>query len=296
MRRGNGTEIRVRGCRRLQGPGEVRPRQEQAERHQGHGPHSRRRRAPVLQSGPAGELRRHYPRPAVRPGQHLTGGPAVEVLADAAHQGLGALTGGGVVTPPHRKVKKNPSKWYEGIYERRRKHTRHAASTSSTESRISRTGGPRSPPRPTRAPDVTRSKPSPGLLSHQQTAARGPFRHSDHRTDLHRSTRRRRSMRELGRRRNPAPGPAERTAVVAAWETGMDGQRSPSALATCSAVVEAACIACQWVGPAHQQSPVGRVARANRVLAVPDLHSPLDDSAVPPPAAQEEKDEEGDPR
>ncbi|MFJ3516012.1 hypothetical protein [Streptomyces sp. NPDC090131] len=106
--------------------------------------------------------------------KHLTGGPAVEVLADAAHQGLGALTGGGVVTPPHRKVKKNPPEWYEGIYERRRKHTRHAASASSTESRTSRTGGPRSPPRPTRAPDVTRSKPSPGLLSHQQTAARGP--------------------------------------------------------------------------------------------------------------------------
>ncbi|MFD9634903.1 transposase family protein [Streptomyces violascens] len=51
----------------------------------------------------------------------VAGGPAVEILADAGCQGLGAQTGGRVVTPPHRKVKKNPPEWYEEMYERRRK-------------------------------------------------------------------------------------------------------------------------------------------------------------------------------
>ncbi|MFD8635955.1 transposase [Streptomyces sp. NPDC059533] len=36
----------------------------------------------------------------------------------AAHR---RRTGGRVVTPPHRKFKKNPPEWYEEIYERRRK-------------------------------------------------------------------------------------------------------------------------------------------------------------------------------
>ncbi|MFE5826470.1 hypothetical protein ACFQ7B_32550 [Streptomyces erythrochromogenes] len=35
-------------------------------------------------------------------------GSAVEILADAGYQGLGAQTGGRVVTPPHRKFKKDP--------------------------------------------------------------------------------------------------------------------------------------------------------------------------------------------
>ncbi|MFJ4689546.1 transposase family protein [Streptomyces sp. NPDC088789] len=51
----------------------------------------------------------------------LAEGPAVEILADAGYQGLGAQTGGRVVTPPHRKFKKNASDWYEEIYERQRK-------------------------------------------------------------------------------------------------------------------------------------------------------------------------------
>ena len=37
----------------------------------------------------------------------LSGGAAVKILADAGYQGLGAQTGGRVVTPPHRKFKKN---------------------------------------------------------------------------------------------------------------------------------------------------------------------------------------------
>lgn len=50
----------------------------------------------------------------------LTNGPGVEILADAGYQGLGAQTGGRVVTPPHRKFKKNPPDWYEEMYERQR--------------------------------------------------------------------------------------------------------------------------------------------------------------------------------
>ncbi|NYE43522.1 transposase [Streptomyces fulvorobeus] len=51
----------------------------------------------------------------------LADAPAVEILADAGYQGLGAQTGGRVVTPPHRKFKKNPPEWYEEMHERQRK-------------------------------------------------------------------------------------------------------------------------------------------------------------------------------
>jgi hypothetical protein len=51
----------------------------------------------------------------------LADGPAVEILADAGYQGLGAQTGGRVIPPPHRKFKKNAPDWYEEIYEWQRK-------------------------------------------------------------------------------------------------------------------------------------------------------------------------------
>ncbi|MFD9744078.1 transposase family protein [[Kitasatospora] papulosa] len=51
----------------------------------------------------------------------LADGPPVEILADAGYQGLGAQTGGRVVTPPHRKFKKNAPDWYEEMDERQRK-------------------------------------------------------------------------------------------------------------------------------------------------------------------------------
>ncbi|MFC8838064.1 transposase family protein [Streptomyces griseoincarnatus] len=51
----------------------------------------------------------------------LADGPAVEILADAGYQGLGAQTGGRVITPPHRKFKKNAPDWYEEMHERQRK-------------------------------------------------------------------------------------------------------------------------------------------------------------------------------
>ncbi|MGX7829848.1 transposase family protein [Actinokineospora sp. 24-640] len=43
----------------------------------------------------------------------LAAADSVEILADAGYQGLGAETGGAVVTPPHRKFRKNPPTWYE---------------------------------------------------------------------------------------------------------------------------------------------------------------------------------------
>ncbi|MFJ9720875.1 transposase family protein [Streptomyces sp. NPDC101213] len=51
----------------------------------------------------------------------LTGGPAVEILADAGYQGLGAQTGGRLITPPHRKFRRNAPDRYEEIHERQRK-------------------------------------------------------------------------------------------------------------------------------------------------------------------------------
>ncbi|WP_324604922.1 transposase family protein, partial [Streptomyces xylophagus] len=48
-------------------------------------------------------------------------GPAAEILADAGYQSLGAQTGGRMVTPPHRKLKKNAPDRHEEIYERQRK-------------------------------------------------------------------------------------------------------------------------------------------------------------------------------
>ncbi|WP_227870052.1 transposase [Streptomyces otsuchiensis] len=51
----------------------------------------------------------------------LADGTAVEILADAGYQGLGVQTGGRVVTPPHRKFKKNVPGWYVEIHERQRK-------------------------------------------------------------------------------------------------------------------------------------------------------------------------------
>ncbi|MFE7582653.1 transposase family protein [Streptomyces gardneri] len=51
----------------------------------------------------------------------LADGPVVEMLADAGYQGLGAQTGSRVVTPPHRKFKKDAPDWYEEMHERQRK-------------------------------------------------------------------------------------------------------------------------------------------------------------------------------
>lgn len=47
--------------------------------------------------------------------------PAPAILADAGYQGLGAQTGGRIITPPHRKFRKNPPAWYEQHYACQRK-------------------------------------------------------------------------------------------------------------------------------------------------------------------------------
>ncbi|MEV1063645.1 hypothetical protein [Streptomyces sp. NPDC050263] len=56
-----------------------------------------------------------------RPAAGRKDGAAVVILADAGCQGLGVQTGGRVVTPPHRRFKKNAPEWYEEMHERRRK-------------------------------------------------------------------------------------------------------------------------------------------------------------------------------
>ncbi|MFD9865602.1 transposase family protein [Streptomyces alboflavus] len=43
------------------------------------------------------------------------------ILADAGYQGLGAQTGGQVITPPHRKFKKNAPPWWKETFTQRRK-------------------------------------------------------------------------------------------------------------------------------------------------------------------------------
>ncbi|WP_241195584.1 transposase family protein [Streptomyces sp. ADI93-02] len=71
----------------------------------------------------ARKLRGHHPRPPVRAGQALgqrfrRADPCR--LPAAGCRGLGAQTGGRVVTPPHRKFEKNAPDWYERMHERQR--------------------------------------------------------------------------------------------------------------------------------------------------------------------------------
>ncbi|MET9017847.1 hypothetical protein ABZX74_44540 [Streptomyces olivaceoviridis] len=45
----------------------------------------------------------------------------MRTLADAGYQGLGVQTDGHVITPPHRRFKKDAPEWDEEMYERQRK-------------------------------------------------------------------------------------------------------------------------------------------------------------------------------
>ncbi|WP_307129293.1 transposase family protein [Streptomyces aurantiacus] len=58
----------------------------------------------------------------------LADGPAVEILADAGYQGLGAQTGGRVMTPPHRKFKKNAPTGTRRCTSASARHTHHVVS------------------------------------------------------------------------------------------------------------------------------------------------------------------------
>ena len=100
----------------------------------------------------------------------LVNGPAVEILADAGYQGLGAQTGGRVVTPPHRKFKKNPPEWYAEMHERQRKahssrriRVEHGIGHLKNCRALARHHGRRE-----HMSDIIRA--IAGLLSHQQTA------------------------------------------------------------------------------------------------------------------------------
>ncbi|MFB8405295.1 transposase family protein [Streptomyces sp. NPDC055912] len=105
----------------------------------------------------------------------LADGPVVEVLADAGYQGLGAQTGGRVVTPPHRKFKKDPD-CYEEMYERQRKahssrriRVEHGIAHLKNWRALARHLGRRE-----HISDTVQAV--AGLLSHQQTADLNPRR------------------------------------------------------------------------------------------------------------------------
>ncbi|MFE5735554.1 transposase family protein [Streptomyces sp. NPDC056528] len=106
----------------------------------------------------------------------LADGPAVEILADAGYQGLGAQTGGRVVTPPHRKFKKNTPDWYEEMHERQRKahssrriRVEHGIAHLKNWRALARHLGRRE-----HMSDTVQAV--AGLLSHQQTADLSPRR------------------------------------------------------------------------------------------------------------------------
>ncbi|MCD2469495.1 transposase [Streptomyces sp. MBT42] len=106
----------------------------------------------------------------------LADGPVVEVLADAGYQALGAQTGGRVVTPPHRKFKKDAPDWYEEMYERQRKahssrriRVEHGIAHLKNWRALARHLGRRE-----HISDTVQAV--AGLLSHQQTADLNPRR------------------------------------------------------------------------------------------------------------------------
>ncbi|WP_435296313.1 transposase family protein [Streptomyces sp. YPW6] len=108
----------------------------------------------------------------------LADGPAVEILADAGYQGLGAQTGGRVITPPHRKFKKNAPDWYEEMHERQRKA--HSSRRIRVEHGIAHLKNWRALARHLGRRDHMSDtvQAVAGLLSHQQTADLTSARHA----------------------------------------------------------------------------------------------------------------------
>ncbi|WP_229866386.1 transposase [Streptomyces spinoverrucosus] len=101
----------------------------------------------------------------------LADGPFMEILADAGYQGMGAQTGGRVVTPPHRKFKKNAPAWYEERHELQRKahssrriRVEHGIAHLKNWRALARHLGRRE-----HMSDIVQA--IAGLLSHQQNAA-----------------------------------------------------------------------------------------------------------------------------
>ncbi|GAB7110255.1 hypothetical protein JCM4814A_85700 [Streptomyces phaeofaciens JCM 4814] len=109
----------------------------------------------------------------------------MEILADAGYQGLGAQTGGSMVTPPHRKFKKNPPEWYEEIYERQRKA--HSSRRIRVEHGIAHLKNWRALAlhhgRREHLSDTVQA--IAGLFHSSRPPPAGSVSHSDHRADLH---------------------------------------------------------------------------------------------------------------
>jgi hypothetical protein len=102
----------------------------------------------------------------------LADGPFIEILADAGYQGMGTQTGGRVVTPPHRKFRKNAPAWYEERHELQRKA--HSSRRIPVEHGIAHLKNWRALTRHLgrreHMSDIVQAV--AGLLSHQQTASR----------------------------------------------------------------------------------------------------------------------------
>ncbi|MEU9298682.1 hypothetical protein [Streptomyces sp. NPDC048266] len=157
----------------------------------------------VLFSSPANarQLRGHHP--PVRAGQAPGGRPGGGILADAGYQGLGAQTGGRMVTPPHRKFKKNAPDCYKETHERQRK------AHSSTRTRVEHGTAHMKNwwalthhlGRREHTSDTVQA--IAGLLSHQQTADLSPPRHDSCEHTCYRSPRRLTTYH--ARARKPSP-------------------------------------------------------------------------------------------
>ncbi|MFE6286054.1 transposase family protein [Streptomyces sp. NPDC057877] len=95
----------------------------------------------------------------------------MEILVDADYQGMGAQTGGRVVTPPHRKFKKNAPAWYQERHELQRKA--HSSRRIRVEHGIAHLKNwwalARHLGRREHMSDIVQAV--AGLLSHQQSAA-----------------------------------------------------------------------------------------------------------------------------
>ncbi|MEU9397456.1 transposase family protein [Streptomyces sp. NPDC048324] len=105
-------------------------------------------------------------------------GAILEILADAGYQGMGAQTGGHVLTPPHRKFKKNAPAWYEERHEQQREahssrriRVEHGIAHLKNWRALARHLGRRE-----HMSDIVQA--IAALLSHQQTATRGHSLHS----------------------------------------------------------------------------------------------------------------------
>ncbi|MFE0420953.1 transposase family protein [Streptomyces sp. NPDC058953] len=150
----------------------------------------------------------------------LADGPAVEILADAGYQGLGAQTGGRMVTPPHRKFKKDAPDWYEEMYERQRKaHSSRRIRGRARHRPPEELAGTGPPPRPPRAHERHR----PG----RRRPAVPPTIRRPGRSAADVNTEPRRTLRRLTANHARARYPTARRVRRAAWGNGLTATSEP---------------------------------------------------------------------